>query len=757
MYPKDNKPSNKQVINNVIKLSIVVIISMHTLGCQTEKAQTDFSSVLLPAPQKVELKKGIRLKPEKFKKIYIYSESSGNAQFAATLLSDEIYRHFNYQPGIEEISSYDDLSYPSVLLGVPSEDIKFKEFCSAIQSPVENNEESYVLDVGKKGVTVSGGGKQGLFYGVQTLIQLLEEAKWTGSTLPGLTINDWPEIKHRLVHYNYFYHLDRFEYIKESITKLAKYKINGIVFEFEDKFKYQSHPFVAAPNSLTAEQVKELTLFARKYHVDIIPLVQGFGHAGYLLKHDELKHLREDPEIYQSFCPMKEETYEFIFDLFRETIEATPGVKFFHVGADEVRVMGQCPLCSKKKEEIGELGIYLTWLNRVHEFMKEHDRTIIFWDDMPLKQAGIYGVSHQEADEKFDSIWSEGTAKLGEIITRFPQDAIFMRWNYELGRYKGNIKTLDWYRENNFNTMVATAIIPNWPLIPDYEWTPANIKSFVTLGAEKEVMGELCTAWGDDAGNHFEIYWLGFLASSEYAWSSNSPESLDQYWEKYVRRFFGPGTSGLIPAFHNLSDRVEFWNSALMTRGMKNRRGYQLRPLPQMETVPEEGGWAQYYRAIAEKAESEKALCIEALDTLYANVDKVAHNRYNIEVFASMGELMKKHCDVIIALGEIAGYCDEAVKAQKEGKSGSVSENLLKMASTAEKAWSEYEECYEEVKKIWEVARYPKGGEGYKLNTQTNYLAGWTADLSYLILAEKQLDFPGYAKNLRLMAEEIKK
>ena len=102
--------------------------------------------------------------------------------------------------------------------------------------------------------------------------------------------------------------------------------------------------------------------------------MQGLGHAGFILKHDEFKHLREDPEINQSCCPLREGTYQLLFDMYRETIEATPGVKYFHIGGDEVNIMGKCPLCKKKKEEIGELGLYLTWLNRVNDFMKEHGR-----------------------------------------------------------------------------------------------------------------------------------------------------------------------------------------------------------------------------------------------------------------------------------------------------------------------------------------------------------------------------------------------
>ena len=211
--------------------------------------------------------------------------------------------------------------------------------------------------------------------------------------------------------------------------------------------------------------------------------------------------------------------------------------------------------------------------------------------------------------------------------------------------------------------MIATAVIGNWPLIPDYDNTPENIQSFLTLGADKDVLGQLCTAWGDDAGNHFEIYWMGFLASGEYSWSSKSPESLDQYWEKYIRRFFGPNTSDLYPAFYNLSKRVDFWNTALMSRGMKNRRNYKLKPLPGLENPPEGDNWTEYYRSVVEMAGTEKEKCVDALGILSSNMDKVTYNRHNLEVFDSMGQLMKTHCDVVKAVGEIAQNCDNALKA----------------------------------------------------------------------------------------------
>jgi hypothetical protein len=153
-----------------------------------------------------------------------------------------------------------------------------------------------------------------------------------------------------------------------------------------------------------------------------------------------------------------------------------------------------------------------------------------------------------------------------------------------------------------------------------------------------------------------------------------------------------------------------------------------------------------------EKAGMEKQLCKEATATMENNIGQVTRNAYNLEVFASMGHLMEVHCDLVLSLGEIAGLCDKAMNAHKEGQKEVVVASLEDMAGLAESAWSNLTATFSELEKLWEEARYPKGEEGYVMNPQTNYLAGHTADLSYLILAEKEMDLPGYAEKLRQMA-----
>ncbi|SDM71200.1 family 20 glycosylhydrolase [Kriegella aquimaris] len=732
------------------KIIACLLLLAGTFGCEEKQPDTNTISgaEILPAPQNFEIKEGKFIDPKDLEAIYIASDTK-DANFVANELRMKINELFEHDVKIKVAESYDGLSSPAIVLGIPSKDQGFSSYTSELPAPKKDNSQAYVLEAKDGMITLSGGDQAGLFYGVQTLGQLFEEVKWKEQNLPGLLIEDWPDMEERWVHYNYFFHLDRYEYIEEAIKKMAKYKINGIVFEFEDKFDYKSHPFIAAPNSFSSEQVKELTKYASQYNVAIVPLVQGFGHAGYLLKHDEIKHLREDPESNQSFCPMNEETYDLIFDLYRETIEATPGVKYFHLGGDEVRRIGYCDRCKKKIAEVGELGLYLVWLNRARDFMEEHGRIPIFWDDMPLKQAGgVYDLTRRKANEKYDSIWTNGVAQLNKTIHKFPTDGVFMRWNYELGREKGNIQILDWYRENNFKTMAATAIIGDWPLIPKYDWTPNNIKSFITLAAEKGAMGQLCTAWGDDSGNHSEIYWLGFLASSEYSWSRKSPETIEEYWEKYIHRFFGPDTDGLISAFHNLSERVYFWDTGLMEKGNKRRKGYQLKSLPDFNEIPPEGSWTAHFKPLMEQALEEKAKCAEGTKIIVDNIPKVKDNAYNLEVFASMGRFMEAYTDLVLSIGEMSRISDEVKEANDKGQQKEMAEGLENMASIANDSWNEYVASYEDLKKIWEVTRYPKGGKEYMLNPQTIYMAGRTKDLSYLILAEQEMDFQGFAKNM---------
>ncbi len=150
------------------------------------------------------------------------------------------------------------------------------------------SDEGYILSINQQGAEIRAKGSAGIFYGCQTLEQLLEDALFYKKAIPACIITDYPALSYRAVHFDVKHHLDHMNYYYESIDRLARYKINAVVFEFEDKLRYQRQPLVGAPQSISIDEMAALTRYARERHIEITPLVQGLGHATFILKHEEM-------------------------------------------------------------------------------------------------------------------------------------------------------------------------------------------------------------------------------------------------------------------------------------------------------------------------------------------------------------------------------------------------------------------------------------------------------------------------------------
>ncbi|HPZ89678.1 MAG TPA: family 20 glycosylhydrolase, partial [Flavihumibacter sp.] len=293
-------------------------------------------------------------------------------------------------------------------------------------------QEAYTLRITATGIQISAGHATGLFYGCQSLEQLLEDAIRFNQYIPAMTITDAPAIAYRAVHFDVKHHLDHANYYYRAIDRLARYKINAIVFEFEDKLRYRRQPLVGAPHAISIEEMAALSRYAKKRNIEITPLVQGLGHASYILKHEAYQPLREIPWNDWAFCPLHEPTYQVLFDLYRDAIEATPGSRYLHIGGDEIGNIGVCERCRPfvAKYGMGQLNAY--WLKRVCAFAETQNRIPVFWDDMPLQEAGLYESTWNEniSAAQADSLWQDRSAILDSLLPSFPRNGVFMRWNY---------------------------------------------------------------------------------------------------------------------------------------------------------------------------------------------------------------------------------------------------------------------------------------------------------------------------------------
>ena len=466
-----------------------------------------------------------------------------------------------------------------------------------------------------------------------------------------VSIKDYPLLKFRPIHLDVKHHMEKKSYYFNLIDHLAKQKINGIIVEFEDKLKYELRPEIGAPDAPSIDWWIEISEYANKRNIMINPLVQGLGHASFILKHEKNKHLRDVPDSDWAFNPLNSQTYDLQFDLYLDAIKATPYGKYLHVGGDEVHLL--------KREGKSELELNLIWLNKVCQFAEKHNRIPIFWDDMPLKHAGVYRpmFNSEISMEKVDEIWEKNELNLMQFIEKFPKNAVYMRWNYQKSDTYGNQKAMDWYMNNGLNVMGATAGQTRWTLMPQNQSNISQIKSFAISSIEKNLEGLLLTLWDDDSP-HFELYKRGIAAFSQYSWSGNKT-TIEEFKTIYRHRTYGPDFSNNEFAFiDKLEKPVSLWLNMLLEE--KVRRAAISKEENPLETfiidlpdLENKGMWSKKYFNKIKNAKASLLISKEVEETIDKLMENDPKNKYTLEVYKQVNELVKFSSNIIITLEKL--------------------------------------------------------------------------------------------------------
>ena len=520
-----------------------------------------------------------------------------------------------------------------------------------INSNLDLNQEGYKLNILKNKISIEAKDKAGLFYAFITLDQLIEDSKDQNINLPIVNIIDYPLLEFRPIHIDIKHHLEKKSYYFSLIDDLAKQKINGIIVEFEDKLKYELRPEVASPDALPIEWWLELSEYANSRNININPLVQGLGHASFILKHKKNKHLRDVSNSDWAFNPLNPETYDLQFDLYLDAIKATPFGKYLHIGGDEVHLL--------KRKGKSELELNLIWLNKVCQFAEKHNRIPIFWDDMPLKHAGVYSsmFDSEISKEKVDEIWEKNELSLLRFIEMFPKNAIYMRWNYQKSDTYGNQKAMDWYTNNNLKAMGATAGQTRWTLMPQNQSNIPQINAFALSSIERNLDGLLLTLWDDDSP-HFELYKRGISAFAEYTWSGNK-KSIDDFKEIYRHRTYGSEFSNNEYAFiDKLEKPVSLWLNMLLNE--KVRRAEISKEENPLETfiidlpdIENKGMWSEKYLNKIKNAKASLLISKEIEETINTIIAKSPKNKFTLEVYQQVNELVKFSSNIIVELEKL--------------------------------------------------------------------------------------------------------
>lgn len=585
--------------------------------------------------------------------------------------TNEWIKNFKLSPSVQEIkynNGSSDLNFKNIKFAYSDNSIKLPiryDFTkhiqinniseSTINYSIDPNlnviEEGYKLNIYKNKISIIAKDEKGLFYAFITLDQLIEDSKDQNINLPLVSIKDFPLLKFRPIHLDIKHHMEKKSYYYDLIDDLAKQKINGIIVEFEDKLKYKLRPEIGSSDALSIDWWVELSEYAITRNISINPLVQGLGHASFILKHNLNKHLRDVPTSDWAFNPLHPETYELQFDLYLDAIKATPNSKYLHVGGDEVHLV--------EREGKSELELNLIWLNKVCQFAEKHNRIPIFWDDMPLKHAGVYRpmFNSEISVEKVDEIWEKNELNLMQFIEKFPENAVYMRWNYQKSDTYGNQKAMDWYTSNGLNVMGATAGQTRWTLMPQNQSNISQIKSFAISSIEKKLEGLLLTLWDDDSP-HFELYKRGIAAFSQYSWSGNKT-TIEEFKTIYRHRTYGPEFSNNEFAFiDKLEKPVSLWLNMLLEE--KVRRAAISKEENPLETfivdLPDlnnKGFWSKKYSKKIKNAKESLLICNEVEETINNLLNNNSKNKYTLEIYQQVNELVKFSSSSIVALEKL--------------------------------------------------------------------------------------------------------
>jgi hexosaminidase len=601
------------------------------------------------------------------------------------------------------------------------------------------NEQGYLLRVTQQGVEITGNSRAGLFYGVQSLLQLLRNNSSGSLILPECVIRDWPGLQLRFVHWDTKHHQKRIETMKRLIDWHAFFKVNMIALEIEDKYEYPRHPVIGVPGAYTKAEMQELTRYALERHIQIVPDIQAPAHMAYVLKHKEFAHLKADPASNYQACMCNPEAVNLIFDMYQDMIDATPGVDYFLVSTDEIYYAGICDKCTRPYNPENRSLAWAEFAVAAHEWLVKRGRKMIAWVEYPL---------------------------LPKDIALLPPDLI----NGVMGTSKSFI---DMQKKIGMRQLAYSPIQGSERLFSNY-FSPgfSGISRIVRDGiaAGADPIGSFAAAW-DDSGLHEEVFHLGWATVTQYAWNTNGP-TIEQTVADFMDIFYGHGSPDMTSVYKMLIEGAQFftngWDRVTSTErgpgyGNSNGKGLGTRrtddilvmpEIPQESTLNIPARFTANYSELITRTESMKVKNDELINRLTQYIGQVERNRYNLEVYLSIAYLERYFIITVLTLRDAETLMLRAQSAAADGRPANAVANLVEASNLAGSliTWSNW--MWKNLTMTWEKSRYEKGrsmgGRDFVhvLDDVKDHSADRRKGLDYLIAPFQRMDLPGWRTRL---------
>ncbi len=412
--------------------------------------------------------------------------------------------------------------------------------------PGTQEDEGYKIDISPKKIVIKGKTGAGLFYGIQTLIQLFPLEKTETIKLNNAVIVDYPRFKWRGVHLDVCRHFFPVEFVKKYIDVLAMYKINTFHWHLTEdqgwRIEIKKYPELTKIGSVrketmgdgiphggfyTQDQIRDVVEYAKNRYITVVPEIEMPGHA--------LAALTAFPEfsctggpfevgtvwgVYEDvFCAGNDKTFEFLENILSEVMELFPS-EYIHIGGDEVPKIRweNCEKCQAriKNENLkDEHELQSYFIQRIEKFLNARGRKIIGWDE--ILEGGL-------APNAAVMSWrgTEGgiaAAKMKHNVVMSPGTHCYFDHYQGLS---GEPKAFGGYT----------------PIEKVYSYEP--VPEELTVEESKYIMGAQANLWSErlESTDHVEYMLLPRLcALSEVVWSKKESRNASDFFSRLTTHY----------------------------------------------------------------------------------------------------------------------------------------------------------------------------------------------------------------------------
>ncbi|MGH9524737.1 MAG: glycoside hydrolase family 20 zincin-like fold domain-containing protein [Terriglobales bacterium] len=375
-----------------------------------------------------------------------------------------------------------------------------------------DSREAYHLVIDGRSVRVTARSSAGVYYGVQTLLQLARNAGHA-AVFPQVTIDDWPSLPYRgtLVDVGSEGPMSTVDQVKKQIGLLARFKGNQYYFYSEANIEMDGYPLLNPHARFTKAQVRDIIAYARQRHVDVVPAVELYGHLHDLFRIERYSDLADFPHGGE-FDPRNPKVKALLQDWIGQLASLFPS-PFVDVGFDETFAIEQA--AEKPGANTTPVKLFIEQLSNVSSLFHVRGKHVMAYGDIMVK--------------------------FPEIVAQLPPGVIALAWAYgikdpEYRRWLGPLV------EHHVPFMVLPAVHSWAEVAPDFSLTFANIDTLVAAGRKSGTLGLMNTVWTDDQQVLLQQSWPGFAYGAVAAWQS-SPVRRADFLSEYSAQIYSPAAA----------------------------------------------------------------------------------------------------------------------------------------------------------------------------------------------------------------------